>query len=269
MAHDSEIKTDHNYGRFLSLITGTDFFFREILAAFYGIYILFFLAFNIFDNSALVQFAFRCALFFCAAGILFGTGWQLGRMDHKDPETKRTLVSYALISYLFYAFMGIILHVLAYNEECLKTIKNVLFAILIPNDASIFLTCALVFLIFSLAGDRIMTFADNKKGLGALCILGLLTSLIPEGLIGYGIFGLLIGGDTSGAVPVSFFLTALFGGLILGKEDSPRFLTGGNVIRTLALLITGQELHRTVTVRTDALAAPHHRLDVGVVQHLV
>lgn len=226
---------NRSYGRFLSLIRDTDLFFREIIIGFYGLYIVFFLAFNVWDEHKIVVLAYRFVSSLSAAGILFGVGWLISRIyrEKEGRDRRAALLGYSLICYVYYALIGIALHVFAYGEECLKTIKNILFAILIPGSGGVFLTCALVFLAFGLLGDKLYRICNNRSWIIGLSLFGILTTWIPQGLVGYGLFGLLIGSDTAGAVPLSFYLIPFFMGIRLEKESKE------NIILTGLLLLAG------------------------------
>ena len=204
------------YGSFLTLIADTDVFFREMILAFYGLYMVFFLAYNVWDEHRTVVLAYQAVSAVCAPGLFFALGWLVSAIagQHRSPKQRRSAyLGYAALSYIYYALIGIALHVFAYGEECFKTIKNILFAILIPASGGIFLTIAFVLLSFALFEDRLRAICDSPGWRIALCAVGLLMTLLPGRLVGYGLFGIIIGSDTAGAVPFFFYLIAFFAGM--------------------------------------------------------
>ncbi len=239
MKTPSESVRKGKYGPFISRIIEPDPFFREMILVFYGLYVFFFLAYNAFDNNPLVQSAYQFATAISLPGILFAMGFLFGKLNFNKPETKGKLLSYALIFYSYYAITGILLHVIAYEEECFKTIKNILFAILIPADSGVFLTCTVLCLIMAFFGAKMEEAFINTRLRRTICLAGLLTTLIPAGAIGYGLFGILIGGDVAGAVPIAYYLPALIWGMICAKEGDSVIASGRTYKLIILMAISG------------------------------
>ena len=61
-----------------------------------------------------------------------------------------------------------------------------------------------------------------------ICIIGFLPVFLPEGIIGYGLAGTLIGGDRTHAVAISTELFVFFWGVFCAKKKQNTFLEKKN-----------------------------------------
>lgn len=57
-----------------------------------------------------------------------------------------------------------------------------------------------------------------------ICIIGFLPVFLPEGIIGYGLAGTLIGGDRTHAVAISTELFVFFWGVFCARKKQNTFL---------------------------------------------
>ena len=221
------------------IFAGTDPFFRELVVCFYSVFIVFWLLHNVFDASAKLTLLYTAAGAVCFPGILFAAGLQIAvtRSNYKGKAFRDAMLDFALFCYVYYLIVGIFLHVFLYNEECFKAIKTVTFAIMIPADGSVFLTLSALFLICALFYDRLEDLCRSYPRLpAAACLIGILLSLIPQGMLGYGPTGILIGGDVAGAVPLMMYLIPLFAGMHMARGGSFRNKRTVTVLILFALI---------------------------------
>ena len=104
------------------------------------------------------------------------------------------------------------------------TIRNFITFIKVFEISAIFLSVSIVFLLCAYLWDYIEGWMEKPVLLLLICIIGFLPVFLPEGIIGYGLAGTLIGGDRTHAVAISTELFVFFWGVFCAKKKQNTFL---------------------------------------------
>lgn len=175
----------------------------------------------------------------CAPGMIFAAGCLMGMANPSDSDLQKNTLKRALFSLLCFYFIGFSTEVLIKHRAIFATIKDLLALLRIPNICSIFLTLSVLFLICGLFRNYIEKCTDKPAWLILICLAGFLCTFIPEGILGYGPVGVLIGGDRLDCIPIAFYLFIFFTGMAFGKGTFPALTDKRLVIGTAATLILG------------------------------
>ena len=138
-----------------------------------------------------------------APGMIFAAGCLLGLQDASRMTFRKNTLYKALTCLLLFYGIGFFNEVLLNDRAVFATIKDLLAILRVPNTASIFLTLSVFFLFSGLFWEKIERCL--QKPLWGLCLslAGFLCSFIPEGLLGYALTGVFVGGDRYGCIPAA------------------------------------------------------------------
>ena len=89
---------------------------------------------------------------------------------------------------------------------------------------------SIVFLLCAYLWDYIEGWMEKPVLLLLICIIGFLPDFLPDGIIGYGLAGTLIGGDRTPAVAISTELFVFFWGVFCARKKQNTFLEKKNFI---------------------------------------
>ncbi len=153
-----------------------------------------------------------------APGMIFAAGCLLGLQDASRTTFRKNTLYKALTCLLLFYGIGFFNEVLLNDRAVFATIKDLLAILRVPNTASIFLTLSVFFLFFGLFWEKIERCL--QKPLWGLCLslAGFLCSFIPEGLLGYALTGVFVGGDRYGCIPAAQYFFVFFAGILFTRK---------------------------------------------------
>ena len=162
--------------------------------------------------------------FFLAAGIHVAQTWKAagqekGRAKRTEYFTNKMLKA-SFYSYLAYVLIGIPVDVLVRDHRLFVAVKNILAMISLPKLAAPFLSLGTVYLLAALAWPRLRSLRESSLAVAFLSLAGLACFFLPDGLLGYGLLGVLFGGDNIGCIPIATHLAVFFLGARCGGRDS-------------------------------------------------
>lgn len=201
---------------------------------FYLIYAVLYLAFQKAGGS----FLYLClcgAIVLCPPAMFFLAGQQAAREWGRKDFAHRSFFR-AGLSFLFYIVIGVpAVHFLK-GQDLFLSVRNILAINTIPGLCSILITLGFLYLICAFLHKSNILLADHKKAALALSIIGVLLTFLPEGLTGYALVGIFIGGDNFGAVPILWYLPAFFWGMSASDPETftPRYQRNWNYAALLA-----------------------------------
>lgn len=191
---------------------------RELFVLFYlGLFAATALG-RLFSGSQAAFLLSKGAEFVSAPGMLFAAGCLMGPEDFTSTQyRKRTLrrALYALV--LFYA-VGFCNEILINDRAVFATVKDLLAVLRIPGMAAIFLTLCALFLLCALFPKQLHFCLRRPAAAAAVSVAGFLFTLIPEGLLGYGVLGVFTGADRMNAVPLLPHLFVFFAGAMTSRR---------------------------------------------------
>lgn len=194
---------------------------REIFFLFYGAFFLCAMIYELAPGHAALYYLRQAAQAVYAPGLLFAAGCLMGLKDSSHPAFRKETLRKALYCYLVFLGMGFFLEVFILHHEAFSTLKDLLAVIRIPAVCSVFVTLCFLFIICAFFWKYIEYCLQHRYILILIASAGLLLLLVPEGILGYGLTGIFIGGDRYDCVPVAYYLFAFFGGALLSRNYLP------------------------------------------------
>ena len=185
-------------------------FSRELMVAFYFIFVVMTLLCYKFREVAVIHALTRLVQIVYVPGIFFAVGYYIQVQREKYDDFKGNMLRHAAYSLLAYMVLGIPYEIFIKNIDLFMTIRNFVTFIKIFELTAILFSISVVFLLCAWLWDYIERWMENPVWLLAVCIIGFLTVFIPDGMIGYGLVGTLIGADTTHAVAISSELFVFF-----------------------------------------------------------
>ena len=202
------------------------------LAVYISFYLVFFLTYfaqrshpaRLTNIGIEVVTAVMEAGFFLAAGIHVAHAWKVagqekGRGKREEYFTGQ-MVRAAFHSLLAYLIIGIPVDMLVRGHRLFVAVKNILAVISLPRLAAPFLSLLAVYLLAAVFWPRCRSLRESSLAVALLSLAGLVLFFLPKGILGYGILGVLFGGDSIGAIPIATHLAVFFLGARCGGRDS-------------------------------------------------
>lgn len=191
---------------------------REIFFLFYGAFLICSLADKIFPDRAIVHYLFRFAFAIHSPGILFAAGCVVGIALEDGRDFRRSMLKKALACYFCFFVIGFVTEVFVTGHDAYTSIKDILLTVRVPDSSSVFLTLCFAMLLCAIFEDLLRVILSKRILLILISAIGLLLSFIPEGFLGYGLIGTLIGGSTTNATALAYYVALFFGGILFARH---------------------------------------------------
>ena len=188
------------------------------------------------------HFLMLAAYGICLPGMFFAAGMDYAAVEQGGTDPKKVYLKRALLYYGFYFMIALVTEVLINRREPLDTINDLLAVLRIPGLTSILLSLAVFYLLLAFIRPKVNRILDKPVALVGVSVIGFLLVLIPEGMIGYGLFGIFIGGDVAGAVPIACHLGTFFLGLFFVRREEPAKPVKKDAVIAVALVLVGAVL---------------------------
>lgn len=215
-------------------------FSRELIVAFYFIFLVMTALCHKFGEVHIVHAFTRIVQIVYVSGIFFSVGYYIQIQSEKYGNFKGCMLRHAAYSLGLYALLGIPYEVFAKHVDLFTTIRNFITFIKVFEISAIFLSVSIVFLLCAYLWDYIEGWMEKPILLLLICIIGFLPVFLPEGIIGYGLAGTLIGGDRTHAVAISTELFVFFWGVFCARKKQNTFLEKKNfIMAALSFVIAG------------------------------
>lgn len=167
-----------------------------------------------------------------APGMIFAAGCLMGLQNPSGKDFRKNTLYKALTCLLLFYGTGFFNEVLLNDRAVFATIKDLLAILRMPGVASIFLTLSVFFLLSGLFWEK-MEYCLQKPFLGvSLSLIGFLCSFIPEGLLGYAVTGVFVGGDRYGCIPAAQYFFVFFAGVLFMRKKSAALTGLSEIIET-------------------------------------
>ena len=213
---------------------------REIFFLFYGAFLVCSVADKVLPDRPLIHYMFRFAFFIHSPGILFAAGCVVGLVLKDGRDFKREMLKKALYCYLCFFAVGFVTEVFLTGHDAYTSIKDILILVRVPDSSSVFLTLCFAMLLCGFFEDQLKVILSSRLLLICLSAFGLFLSFIPEGFLGYGLVGTLIGGSTTNCTALSYYLALFFGGILFTRQpEKGIFHKASFIYFVLVVLFTG------------------------------
>ena len=210
---------------------------REIFFLFYGAFLICSLADKIFPGRAMVHYLFRFAFAIHSPGILFAAGCVVGIALADGRDFKKAMLGKALASYFCFFIIGFVTEVFVTGHDAYTSIKDILLTVRVPDSSSVFLTLCFAFLLCAFFEDQLRALLTRRVLVIVISVIGLLLSFIPEGFLGYGLIGTLIGGSTTNATALAYYLSMFFCGIYFTRRPEKGILNRSHLAVVGSLLL--------------------------------
>ena len=176
---------------------------------------------RLFSGSQAAFLLSKGAEFVAAPGMLFAAGCIIGMEDFSSADSRKRFLRRALYALLLFYGIGFCNEILINDRAVFATVKDLLAVLRIPGMAAIFLTLSALFLLCALFPRQVHFCLRRPAAAAAVSAAGFLFTLIPEGLLGYGILGVFTGGDRMNAIPLLPHLFVVFAGAMTIRRIVP------------------------------------------------
>ncbi len=212
---------------------------REVFFLFYGVFFLCSFADKIMPGHALIHYMFRFAFAVHAPAVIFVLGCSMGLADPSDPSFRKNTLMKALYSYLAFFIIGFVIEVFVTDHDAYTTIKDILIVVRVPDISSVFLTMCFLLLISAFFWDYIEYILSHRIVLLLVSLAGILLVFLPEGLLGYGLIGTVLGGATTNCTPIAYYLFLYLAGILYARSPSERLLNRKYLVSMGLLTLAG------------------------------
>lgn len=212
-------------------------FSRELMVAFYFIFLVMTALCHKFGEVHMVHVLTRIVQIVYVPGIFFAVGYYIQIQSEKYGDFKESMLRHAVYSFGLYGLLGISYEVLIEDVSLFVAVRHFVTFIKVFKISAIFLSISVVFLLCACLWGYIEVWMEKRFILLLVCIIGLLPVFLPDGIIGYGLIGVLIGGDRTYAVAISSELFVFFWGVFCAKEKQNTFLRKKNFIMAAASFV--------------------------------
>lgn len=215
-------------------------FSRELIVFFYFIFLCMTVLCHGFSEVSVIHILTRMTQIVYVPGIFFAVGYYIQVQHEVNRNFKGHMLRCAAYSLGLYGVLGILYEVVIQKIELFNAIRHFVTFIKIFEISAVFLSVSIVFLICAYCWDSISGWLEKPLLLLVICIVAFLPVFLPEGIIGYGLIGTLIGGDCSNAVAINSQFFVFFWGVICAKEKQETFLVKKNLIfAAISFVIAG------------------------------
>lgn len=212
-------------------------FSRELIVAFYVVFVLMTMLCRKFGDVSVVHVLTRVTQIVYVPGIFFAVGYYIQVQSEKKEDFKGHMLRCAAYSMGLYGVLGILYEVWVKDIELFKAIRHFVTFMKVFEISTIFLSMCIVFFICAYLWDSISKWMEKPVILLLICIIAFLPTFLPEGIIGYGLVGTLIGGDQTNAVAINSQFFVFFWGVFCAKEGHDTFLVKRNFIIVAASFV--------------------------------
>ena len=216
----TQASTKNHYAKGLRYRQDIYAWIREIFVLFYGAFFLCSMVDKVFPGHAAIHYMFRFAFAIHPSALFFALGCIMGLYEKTGGDIRRFALKGALYSYLCFFVIGFVTEVFVTGHDVYTSIKDILIVVRVPDISSVFLSLCFLLLICAFFWDAITFILDHKPLLILVSLLGLVFLLLPEGFLGYGIIGTLIGSATTNCTPVIYYLFLFFAGILFARDPS-------------------------------------------------
>ena len=215
-------------------------FSRELIVAFYVVFLVMTALCHKFGNVSVIHALTRMTQIVYIPGIFFAVGYYIQVQSERNGDFKGHMLRCAAYSLGLYGVLGILYEVIVKDIDLFIAIRHLVTFIKIFEISTIFLSVSIVFFICAYLWDSISDWMEKPILVLLICIIGFLPVFLPEGIIGYGLVGTLIGGDRSNAVAISSQLFVFFWGAFSARERQNTFLVKKNfIIAAISFVVAG------------------------------
>lgn len=205
-------------------------FSRELIVAFYCIFLVMLLVNHKLGDISMVHRLAQAVQAMYIAGIFFAVGYYIQVLSEKCEDFKGSMLRNAAYSLGLYGILGILYERVIEHVDLFRAIRHFITFIKVFKVSAIFLSVSIVFLICAYLWEYISKWMERPAVIMLLCVVGFLFVLLPEGIIGYGLVGTLIGGDRTNAVAICGQLFVFFWGAFCARDKQDTFLMKKNLV---------------------------------------
>ena len=215
-------------------------FSRELIVAFYFVFLVMTALHHKFGSISVIHILTRMTQVVYVSGIFFAVGYYIQVQRERNQDFKGHMLRCAAYSLGLYGALGILYEVIIKRAGFLNVIRQFITFIKIFEISSIFLSVCIVFLICAYWWDSISKWMAKPILLLLICILAFLPVFLPEGITGYGLAGIFIGGDRTNAIAINSQIFVFFWGVFCAKERQETFLIKKNfIIEAVCFIMAG------------------------------
>ncbi len=215
------------------------FLARGLLAAFYAAFFLTYLLFHFHPGSRLVYLLTSVVQIVYAPGMFFAAGLLADQYCKRKEDPGSSYLKTGLVFLALYGVIGLVIDVSLKDYPLFTAIKNIIGLIRIPGSSSIFLSLGVLYLLCALLWKKILDLHSNPAVIIAVCLLGFLFVLIPQGLLGYSAIGIFTGGDRFGCIPILTHLFAFALGCMASQRKTVSIMEKQTIITMISFLVIG------------------------------
>ncbi len=227
-----------------------DSFYRGLILVFYLVWFVTALARHVIGETRLMNLLLTAVMAVSIPGMYFASGYYIATRKERGSALKRLLLSWALLYYVAFMFLNTLANFAGRNESLFESLRYSLGLIRYYSEARIFIALALLFLLCAFLWERLELWMKTPWKIILLCVAGFLCVFIPEGILGYGIFGLFVGGDRAAVVPLATHLIPFFWGAYSTTDGKRTIFCRNNLLLCVLFFVCGGAfilLHQTDT----------------------
>ena len=213
-----------------------------MMAVMYIPCLLFYLADKI-TGSHIIHLILCAILVVYESGMFFAAGLITGDREEDwgpgSEELSHDLLHAGLICGLIYLILGLAARFFINKDDLYLAVRNIIAIVVIPKYCGIFLSLALLFLLYNLVIHRFPDMMEHKKIIIAISVIGLAFSLLPSGSLGYALAGVFVGGSQYECIPIATHLPVFFFGYYTARSGSLSFSERKNLMLSAGAIVLG------------------------------
>ncbi|MEE3433710.1 MAG: YfhO family protein [Lachnospiraceae bacterium] len=176
--------------------------------------------------------------------IFFTAGYDLNYLYRNSIDFRKDVLKRAFIFWLFFLGIAYVWNGIVLNLPDFSVIKDLLSLIKIPPISGILMTLTALYVTAAFVYPKLIKLQDEHRVIfPLLSAVGILTLLIPDQILGYGIIGLFIGADRAQCIPLAPYLIVIFWGVFAERDSDSKRSKGRYIIAALLTIVLGLGFH--------------------------
>lgn len=208
---------------------------------FYLFYAVLYILFHISGESSHMLYLLLCGVIVVYKPIMFFIAGRdicfLNQKSNSSETFKESIVHRLVIFFVLYWILSVFALHFINGQELYLAVRNALAFNVVPGISGIWASLGFLYLLVVVFYKQFSVSEKKTIIVSVLSFAGFLMVFIPEGLFGYALIGLFIGGDIFGCVPVAVYLTAFFWGLYTGITGEITLKDKTNRVLSVILII--------------------------------